>query len=601
VRRAIASRSARRRAGFVAGVAVLVGPVALLAPSSSALAGGNGNAGLPAALQPNKLLVSISHWQQNANITAGTTQLPPGCSTAPNAPDPCVTAQAGGDYPYTFNNDGTDGSFGVTQPILLEEINPSSGKPMVLLVVPNSTTTNGDQLVTSFSSKSEVALNQSTNGNDVTFMGYVAPVAAIDVSNSNTPGVVDPTNSAGPNAYYRAVAVVNRAGQFQFTETNAYSGNNGRAAILNSTNDSFYTAGNAGNGGNPEPQGVVEGAGSQILAASSLPESSQKPGDPTPLGNFNILQLPMYTTADKSAKDDNFRGLSVSNGVIYMTKGSGSNGIDTVYFVDTTGTACPTNTSTKVGGVGLPASGATLPSASTWASPSFSSNDPALGLTAGNPGLTPTNMCVLNGFPTDLAKGATNSSLYPFGIWFANPDTLYVADEGSGDNTYSTGSGTYAAAGGSATAGLQKWVFDGTEWKRAYTIQSGLNLGIPYQVAKGPHGQTYPTGDNSYIDSKGKTQTGPWAPGNDGLRNLTGRVSANGTVTLWATTSTVSWSGDQGADPNSLVTVTDNLAATSLPSHESFSTVIAPDWGQVVRGVSFSPGTKQLRCRVGSR
>ena len=313
--------------------------------------------------------MSLSTWQQDAAITAGTTQLPPGCGTTTF--NPCATAVAGGDYPYTFNNDQVDASFGVTQPIVLEQVNPSSGKTMVVLVVPDSTSQ--DHMVTSFSSKSEVALNQSTDGNDVTFMGYVAPVAAVDVSNSNTPGAVDPTNSAGTAAYYRAVADVNRAGQFQFTKTNVYSGNNGRAVFLNSSNDSFYTVGNAGNGANPEPPGVVDGAGSQIMALSSRPESEQGPGAPTPLGNFNVTQLGL--AADKSAKDNNFRGLTVKNDVIYMTKGSGSNGVDTVYFVDTTGTACPQ------GGVGVPSAGAALPSASTWISPTFTTSDPALGLT----------------------------------------------------------------------------------------------------------------------------------------------------------------------------------------------------------------------------
>ena len=52
----------------------------------------------------------------------------------------------------------------------------------------------GDQMVTSFSSKSELALNLSTDGSYVTFMGYHAPIDGIDVSNSNTPGVIDPTN-----------------------------------------------------------------------------------------------------------------------------------------------------------------------------------------------------------------------------------------------------------------------------------------------------------------------------------------------------------------------------------------------------------------------
>jgi hypothetical protein len=88
---------------------------------------------------------------------------------------------------------------------------------------------------------------------------------------------------------------------------------------------------------------------------------------------------------------------------LYYTKGSGSNGVDTVYFVDTTGTACPS-------GSGLPIPGASLPTASDL---TYNTNDPALGLTA---------------------KNSTDASDYPFGLWFANPYTLYVADEGAGDN-----------------------------------------------------------------------------------------------------------------------------------------------------------------------
>jgi hypothetical protein len=181
---------------------------------------------------------------------------------------------------------------------------------------------------------------------------------------------------------------------------------------------------------------------------------------------------------------------------------------------------------------------------------------------------------MLNGFPTDLARSATDASDYPFGIWFADPTTLYVADEGSGDNTFSTTTNTYTAAGASTTAGLQKWVFDGTAWRLAYTIQNGLSLGTPYSVAKDAEDHSYPTGDNTYVDSKGQVHTGPWTPATDGLRNLTGRVNANGTVTLWATTSTVSWSGDQGADPNAVVSVTDDLS----PRHRLPARASPPSW-----------------------
>jgi hypothetical protein len=58
------------------------------------------------------------------------------------------------------------------------------------------------------------------------------------------------------------VAQLSANGKFTFTETNAYSGNNGRAAIEAKVNGKYYiyTAGNAGNGSNPQPEGVVLGA-----------------------------------------------------------------------------------------------------------------------------------------------------------------------------------------------------------------------------------------------------------------------------------------------------------------------------------------------------
>ena len=136
-----------------------------------------------------------------------------------------------------------------------------------------------------------------------------------------------------------------------------------------------------------------------------------------------------------------------------------------------------------------------------------------------------------------------------------------MADEGAGDNTYDATTNTYTAAAASTTAGLQKWSFNSStgEWQLDYVLQSGLNLGSPYHVAQDRKGDQYPTGLNNTDSGTGL----PWAPATDGLRGLTGRVNRNGTVSLWASTSTVSGSGDQGADPNKLVEITDNLAATS--------------------------------------
>jgi hypothetical protein len=535
------------RAGAV--VAIAVGTVASMAASSSAATRHHGFFPFPSWFQPGNLVVSTSRYSGYASlIDPGVTELPPDCTTG------CVTANNDGSYPGVFNNAIVDGSFGVTSPVYLDQITPA-GRLVNVLPVPSGPF--GDHLVTSFSSKSELALNLSTNDRDLTFMGYLAAPNTIDVSNANTPADVDPTNPV-PGAYYRVVGEVNRFGRIHYTLTNAYSGDNGRAAILNNSDgdDVLYLAGNAGNGSNPQPDGIITGAGAQIATPERVPEFAQDPGQPTPVGSFNVTQL--GDKADKIGKDTNFRGLAVYDNVVYYTKGSGGNGVNTVYFIDTTGTACPD-------GVGVPAPGASLPTSPIAFDPSLLPSE----------GVTPYNMCVLKGFPTTLAKSTT---WFPFGLWFANPDTLYVADEGNGTNTYSTATGTYQAAAAQTTAGLQKWVFNGTSWNLAYTLTSGLNLGEPYTVPE------YPTSDNS--------ATGlPWAPATDGLRNLTGRVNPNGTVTIWAITSTVSGGGDQGADPNELVSITDNPAATAPAAGESFSIVRRAGYGEVLRGVSLTPGS----------
>jgi hypothetical protein len=106
-----------------------------------------------------------------------------------------VTATNDGTYPYVWNNSLVDASFGITSKIVLDQLKPS-GELINSLEVPNSSDRvplTKDQMVTSFPSKSEIGLNLSTDGRVVTFMGYLAPVDALDVSNSNTAAVVDPT------------------------------------------------------------------------------------------------------------------------------------------------------------------------------------------------------------------------------------------------------------------------------------------------------------------------------------------------------------------------------------------------------------------------
>ena len=468
------------------------------------------------------LVLSRSVYTGDKNTVVVGQVLPPLCPVSANAASAgaCgAKATDSGAYASTssannvFNNDKVDGSFGVTSPIYLDQLTPS-GTTVNSYAVPSN------MIVTSFSSKSELGLNLSTDGSVITFMGYVAPPNSVDVSNSNTPAVYDPTNPSG-SSYFRAIVQVGANGAIQVTPTNAYSGNNGRAAIL--ANGLYYMVGNSNNGAGT-PDNVVASTGVQIATPGQAANAA-----PQEVGNFSITQVTNPATgtpyaADKLGKDNNFRGLTIFNNTLYVTKGSGGNGIDTVYQVGNAG-SLPTL-----------ANAATAP------------------------------ITVLPGFPTALAKTAGANNDYPFGIWFANATTLYVADEGDG---------VLADAAGSATAGLQKWILSGGTWKMAYVLQNGLNLGQPYSIAN------YPTALN---------------PATAGLRNITGKLNSDGTATIYGITSTVSTNGDQGADPNKLVSITDTLANTTAAgaAAETFTTLRTAAAGEVLRGVAFAPSSTSM-------
>lgn len=86
-----------------------------------------------------------------------------------------------------------------------------------------------------------------------------------------------------------------------------------------------------------------------------------------------------------------------------------------------------------------------------------------------------------------------------------------------------------------------------------------------------------------------------------GLRNLAGVVNDDGTVTLWAATSTSSASGDNGADPNKVVRITDRLSATTLTgevARETFTTIAGPTYGAAYRGVAYVCGAIDPRAGV---
>jgi hypothetical protein len=462
---------------------------------------------------PGALVISSSTYDASQGAVASLILGTP----LPNTATATTPAIAGNDYVNVWNNAAVDGSFGVTSAIELMEVEPHSGHVFHRLVVPP------DEVATSFSSKSELGLHitKDFDGAHLVFVGYAgAGVGALDVSNSDAVAGQDPTNPVtfafgSKYAFARTIVSVNEEGRFSYTPTIDYGGNNGRSALLGS-NGLYYAVGNANNGNaatfgpngtNPD---VTETTGLEVVtpidgrsSKVAIPSNNSAEVDP-------LIQLTLGTKPDKAGKDNNYRGVTEYGDALYFTKGSGSNGIDTVYTVST------------------------LPTVADAAS---------------------TTISIVPGFPTDSAK-ATGGNFTPFAVFFANPTTMYVTDEGTGD-----------ALDAASHAGLEKWSLVNGVWQLDYVLTAGL-IGT--------------------VDSNLDGADGPWPDVTTiGLRNLTGVVDGDH-VTLWATTSTSSASGDNGADPNKVVEITDRIEATTTGqvANESFRVIVGPTYGKVYRGVA---------------
>ena len=483
-----------------------------------ALAGCGSSSDAPEArFQSGNLLVSRTVYAGTAATVSVGQTLPGG-----------GVAIADGTFPNVFNNGIADPSFGVTAPIHLDQRKTDGTLVDTLAIDPALTTT-------SFASKSDLALNVASDGSAVTFMGYAAAVNQLDVSTANTAAVVDPTNPV-KGVYPRTVArVALDSGDVGVINVNAYSGNNGRAAIL--ANGTYYMVGNAGNGSGDGfiLSALADNTGVQAIAATSS-------GNTTVIGaalgtygasvgyqrGFSLAQLPdpakpgQNYAPDKTSKDCNFRGLTIFGDTLYVTKGSGSNGVNTVY---------------QVGAAGALANGGTL-----------GSNVP---------------ITILPGFNALSQKVAEASATFtptphPFGLWFGDATTLFVADEGDG---LAPG----AARKATTFAGLAQYKLANGSWTLVATYQKGL------------------------LDQAAYTAGLPWSIKADGLRNLAGRKNGDGTYTIYATTATISEETvhDTGADPNQLVAIT--IGPNSTPANTAFTVLQTARAGERLGGVALVP------------
>src|SRR6201991_187911 len=415
---------------------------------------------------PGNLLVSRSTYDP-ANVVSGTLPFnatPEATNAAP------IAAVTPGTFPNVFTNLANDANFGVTSRVLLDQWAPGATSPAQTSDITALAAKNQVNFATSFSSKSELALNVSRDNKSLTFVAYNSAIDQLDISNSNTPGVVDPTNNDFATPTFRTVAQLNFAdSSMSFTNTNAYSGDNGRAAIL--ANGMYYMVGNAGDSGKtPKPttalldmlttdtgvQSIVPGSAcpfTQVIGA--FQSSTGGSYSPAPAGTacslatmgtisggsstgdeFGFSITSIGQAADKTGKDDNFRGMFVGpDGTMFITKGSGSNGVNTVY---------------QVGATAALANGGQVPQ---------------------NAAIT-----IVPGFPTALAANTPPTTItgveFPFSVWIpaSNPSIMFVSDEGDG------------TAGDQASGSGGLWVYqnqNGT-WTPIAHLTTGLNLGVAY-------------------------------------------------------------------------------------------------------------------------
>lgn len=392
---------------------------------------------------------------------------------------------------------------GIQASIHLDQYYPIPGFPRVSSLRLHGVTSN-------FAGRLEGVLMRSVDGQFLTYIGEAAPVGSNGTSTSYNVGPGTNLQGNTDPLYARVVALVDAAGNTTLNpEVNAYSGDVPRAA-LTINGEQLYLVGNADatlydDGTGP---GFTIGArygmfGSDLTAVLGTYFASDRTDQPN--------------TAAGHVKDNNFRAVGIYNGNLYIAKGSGGTGDNGLFQVHN-GT-----------GDGIP----------------FGPNN-VITQMFGGPATDP------------VTKAA---GIYtPYGFWFANANTVYVADEGN--VTFDKNNALVV----DPLAGLQKWIKANGKWTLAYTLTAGLNLGGVENI----DGYPYPT--QTY-----------------GLRNMTGKLNPDGTATIFAVTGQYSAISNGTPDPNKLVAITDTVSATTLPAAERFTVLQYAEPGSAFRGVALAP------------
>ncbi len=360
-----------------------------------------------------------------------------------------------------------------------------------------------------YGSSSEGTLHLSGNGQYLTVMGYGVNANDFNSNPGTYGGVPGNTRLAqsgsltgqGYTPVARVVALIDANGNVNSTTGvfNVFDQNNPRS-VYTPDGTSFYIS---GQGNSPDHTGGV------YL---------------TTLGSSSATAITGDDTNTKMSSQDT-RDVQIVNGQLYVSvdskEGSGSNRD----FIGTLG--APPATSLFNGGAG-----------------------PTKLAGFGNSGGTG-KVTLTAGQTNGINQTGKEINLSPENFFFADANTLYVADSGLPKNDSVTNDGTGSTLG---DGGLQKWSLIGGTWTLDYTLADGLNM-----VAN--------------TASLGTT----------GLIGLTG-VVVNGQVLLYATNATKT-----DLDPTFLFGITDTLSSKTKPVGESFTTLAAAPADSNFRGVAFAP------------
>lgn len=397
-----------------------------------------------------------------------------------------------GDLVISISGDGNNsGTYGDNQasPIVLEDVT-TSGTIVSQLTLPqnnfvNSSGVQNYAISGEYGSSSEGSLQLSADGQSLVIMGYNVNANAWNAATASA------TNAYGTQALAQTTSVL---GGTDTAVARVVADINANGVVDTST--ALYGVFNTNN---PRSVSTVNGSTFYIAGQGVKGDTTQ--------GLFVAQDGASTATAINTSTD--MRTAEIYNGQLYVSTDSKQTGA----------------TGTSKGSANIAVYGSTLPTGATTPTVLAGISN-SVKLTASANGIN--------------AAGTVNLS--PENFFFANANTMYVADGGA------------PKQGGLGDGGLQKWTYNGTSWQLDYTLSAGLNL-----VANTA------------------------ASGTTGLIGLTGKVVGN-QVELFATNSTV---GD--LDQTYLYGINDSLSSTTLPNNESFTVLDTAAAGTNIRGVSFAP------------